>query len=166
MIGVWEREEDYVKFRTIGAKRYLYEYASGKLGLTVAGVNKNYALPYLLHKFCGFDYDLCMMAYNEDPRFEKEHEEALSQLIEQHKTISYDPVFEEFDDSLEIPPGYSGKSIHTYIDVPFGSWVTDYNGVKKLCYEKSYTHLEETGYKFSMAQEYLDYLAGIVMVCE
>lgn len=166
LIGVWEREEDYIKFRTIGAKRYLYEYASGKLGLTVAGVNKNYALPYLLHKFCGFDYDLCIMAYNEDPRFEKEHEEALSQLIEQHKTISYDPVFEEFDDSLEIPPGYSGKSIHTYIDVPFGAWVTDYNGVKKLCYEKSYTHLEETGYKFSMAQEYLDYLAGIVMVCE
>ena len=168
LIGVWDREEDYVKFRTIGAKRYLYEYASGKLGLTVAGVNKNYALPYLINKYCGVDYDLCLMAYNEDPRYEKEHDEALEQLIKQiHESDrGYDPIFEHFDDSLIIPPGYSGKSIHTYVDVPFAAIVTDYKGKKKLCYEKSYTHLEPTGYIFNMAIEYLDYLAGVTLNCE
>lgn len=162
LIGVWDREEDYVKFRTIGAKRYLYEYKSGKLGLTVSGVNKGYALPYLINKFCGIDYDLCKMAYNEDPRYKEEHEKALSQLIEEvHKLPNgYDPVFDIFDDSLVIPPGFSGKSIHTYVDYPFGAFVTDYLGNTKLCYEKSYTHLEPTGYVFNMAVEYLDFLAG------
>lgn len=166
LIGVWEREEDYVKFRTIGAKRYLYEYASGKLGLTVSGVNKNYALPYLLNKYCGFDYDLCKLAYSADPRQKEESKAAMKELIELHKSTPYDPIFEAFDDSLEIPPGYSGKSIHTYVDVEYGSLVTDYLGNSKLCYEKSYTHLEPTGYVFSMAQEYLDYLAGRIITCE
>ena len=162
LIGVWDREEDYVKFRTIGAKRYLYEYKSGKLGLTVSGVNKAYALPYLIHEYCGIDYDLCRMAYNEDPRYEEEHKKALSQLSEQvhQQPDGYDPVFNVFDDSLIIPPGYSGKSIHTYVDCPFGAFVTDYLGNTKLCYEKSYTHLEPTGYVFNMALEYLEYLSG------
>lgn len=166
IIGVWEKEKGYVKFRTIGAKRYLYEYKSGELGLTVSGVNKNYALPYLLHKFCGFDYELCKMAYNKDPRYKDEQEAALSQLIELHKKQPYDPIFDNFDDSLSIPPGYSGKSIHTYVDKPYGAMVTDYLGNRCPCYEKSYTHLEPTGYEFSMAVEYLQYLSGITTNCE
>ena len=168
LIGVWDREEDYVKFRTIGAKRYLYEYASGKLGLTVSGVNKNFALPYLIHKFIGIDYELCKMAYNEDPRYKEQHEQALSQLIEQVHQLptGYDPIFDNFDDSLVIPPGYSGKSIHTYVDTPYGAYVTDYLGNRKLCFEKSYTHLEPTGYVFNMAIEYLNYLMGITCECE
>lgn len=165
LIGVWEREDDYVKFRTIGAKRYLYEYASGKLGLTVAGVNKNYALPYLLHEICGIDYELCKMAYNEDPRYKEQHDAAVSQLLEIHKTVSYDPIFDRFDDSLEIPPGYSGKSVHTYVDKPFGTRVVDYLGNKRMCYEKSYTHLEPTGYYFNMSIDYLNFLLGITTVC-
>ena len=167
LIGVWDREKDYVKFRTIGAKRYLYEYKSGLLGLTVSGVNKNYALPYLINKFCGIDYDLCMMAYNEDPRYTAEHDEALSQLIEQIRQSpkGYDEIFDNFDDSLIIPPGFSGKSIHTYVDVPYGAYITDYLGNTKLCFEKSYTHLEPTGYVFNMALEYIDYLYGITTEC-
>lgn len=166
LIGAWEREEDYAKFRTIGAKRYLYEYASGKLGMTVSGVNKNYALPYLLHKYCGFDYELCKLAYSTDPRLKEESEKALTQLIEMHTQRSYKPVFDVFDDALEIPAGYSGKSIHTYIDSMYACTVTDYFGKSKTCFEMSYTHLEPTGYYFSMAKEYLDYLAGITIVCE
>lgn len=166
LIGVWEREEDYAKFRTIGAKRYLYEYKSGKLGLTVSGVNKNYALPYLLHKYCGFDYELCKLAYSTDPRLKEESKKALSQLIEMHTQRSYKPIFEVFDDALEIPAGYSGKSIHTYIDTMYACTVTDYFGESKTCFERSYTHLEPTGYYFSMAKEYLDYLSGITIVCE
>lgn len=166
LIGVWEREEDYAKFRTIGAKRYLYEYASGKLGMTVSGVNKNYAIPYLLHKYCNFDYELCKLAYSTDPRKKEESKAAMKKLLEQHNNKSYKRVFEEFDDSLEIPAGYSGKSIHTYVDTMYACTVTDYFGESKTCFEMSYTHLEPTGYYFSMAQEYLDYLAGICITCE
>lgn len=164
LIGVWEREENYSKFRTIGAKRYLYEYESGKLGLTVSGVNKNNALPYLLHHFCGFDYDLCKLAYTTDPRKRDEAKKAMKELLKQHEKIPYDTIFDNFDNALEIPPGYSGKSIHTYIDCEFGAFVTDYLGHKKLCFEKSYTHLEPTGYVFNMAAEYIEYLLGITMI--
>lgn len=164
LIGIWEREDDYKYFKTLGAKRYMYEYATGHnaglLGMTVSGVNKNYALPYILHKFCGFDYDLCMKAYSSDPRAVKERDEARAELVKLHSKISYRKAFNAFDNKLVIPPGYSGKSIHTYVDVPYTALVTDYLGNTSLCSELSYTHLEPTGYNFSMAKEYLDYLSG------
>ena len=161
LIGVFEREDDYAKFRTIGAKRYLYEYTDGKLGLTVSGVNKNYALPYLLHHFCGLDYDMCKLAYSTDPRDKDASKEAMKKIIELHRGgVSYDPIFENFDDSLEIPSGFSGKNIHTYVDKSFSCMVTDYLGNKQLCSELSYTHMEPTSYFFSMAKEYIDYLSG------
>ena len=164
LIGIWEPDATYAKFRTIGAKRYLYEYENGELGMTVSGVNKNYALPYLLHKFANYDYNLVKLAYDTDPRKRKESKEAMNQVIHLHKTqpdkYSYDEVFKNFDVGLEIPPGYSGKSIHTYVDIPYGGTVTDYLGNKLYCNELSYTHLEPTGYYFSMAKEYYDFLTG------
>lgn len=51
LIGVWEMEEPYKRFKTCGAKRYMYEYADGKLNLTVSGLNKTKAIPYLLSKW-------------------------------------------------------------------------------------------------------------------
>lgn len=162
LIGVFEREEDYAKFRTIGAKRYLYEYNDGKLGLTVSGVNKNYALPYLLHHYCNLNYETCKLAYSTDPRMKDEAKAAMKSITTLVKSgkISYDPIFDEFDDSLEIPAGYSGKNIHTYVDKAYCCMVTDYMGNKKMCAELSYTHLEPTSYYFSMAKEYIDYLCG------
>ena len=163
LIGVWEREDDYAKFRTIGSKRYLYEYTNGKLGLTVSGVNKNYALPYLLHKYCNLDYDLCKLAYSTDPRKKDESKAAMKELVDLHnKGVSYDPIFDAFDNSLEIPPGYSGKNIHTYIDFAYFTNVTDYLGNQMYCSELSGTHMEPTGYFFSMSKDYMDYLAGVV----
>lgn len=167
LIGVWEREEDYAKFRTIGAKRYLYEYKTGVLGLTVSGVNKSYALPYLLHKYAGYsNYQTCKDAYSTDPRRKKEHKEALRYILLMHKLdpSDYDEIFKVFDDKLEIPPGFSGKSIHTYSDKAFAANITDYLGNKHMCHEFSYTHLEPTGYFFSMAKEYMEYLLGITTV--
>ena len=163
LIGVWEREDDYVKFRTIGSKRYLYEYSSGELGLTVSGVNKNYALPYLLHHYCNIDYDLCKLAYSTDPRLKEESKKAKQEIIELHKGgVSYDPIFDAFDNTLEIPPGFSGKNIHTYIDFAYFCNVTDYMGNQMYCSELSGTHMEPTGYYFSMSKDYRDYLAGLV----
>ena len=162
LIGVWEEDAFYVKFRTIGAKRYLYEYENGELGLTVSGVNKSKALPYLLYKFANYDYNLVSLAYDTDPRKEKEAKKAMEQVIQIHRENpdNYDQVFAHFDDSLEIPAGFSGKSIHTYVDSPYGCMVTDYLGNTHYCTELSYTHLEPAEYNFSMAKEYLDFLCG------
>lgn len=46
-LGVWEHEYDAVKFKTIGAKRYMVEYPNGKFALTVAGTNKVSTLEYI-----------------------------------------------------------------------------------------------------------------------
>lgn len=48
-LGVWEKEFTATKFKTIGAKRYLYETADGELHLTVAGTNKEHTLYYLIN---------------------------------------------------------------------------------------------------------------------
>ena len=50
LIGVWDMEKPYVRFKTVGAKRYIYEYKDGELSLTVSGLNKKFAIPYLLEE--------------------------------------------------------------------------------------------------------------------
>ena len=39
-LGVMEHDADYSEFITMGAKKYAYRYPDGKLGITIAGVNK------------------------------------------------------------------------------------------------------------------------------
>lgn len=59
LIGVWDFEGTYKNFKTLGAKRYMLEEEhaitidgkSYNYSLTVSGVNKNYAIPYLLKKY-------------------------------------------------------------------------------------------------------------------
>lgn len=48
LIGVWEREKGYKRFKTVGAKRYMYENMDGSLNMTVSGINKKFAIPWLL----------------------------------------------------------------------------------------------------------------------
>lgn len=47
LIGVWDYEGKYNKFKTLGAKRYLVEKESGELKLTCSGLNKKVTTPYL-----------------------------------------------------------------------------------------------------------------------
>lgn len=49
-IGVWDFEGVYDKFKTVGAKRYMYEQ-NGEYHLTVAGVNKKKAMEYILKNY-------------------------------------------------------------------------------------------------------------------
>lgn len=49
-IGVWDYEGTYTRFKTLGAKRYMVE-EDEELSLTVSGVNKKYAIPYLKEKY-------------------------------------------------------------------------------------------------------------------
>lgn len=49
-LGVWDYEGTYSHFKTLGAKRYM-TCEDGELSLTVSGVNKYIAIPYLLKKY-------------------------------------------------------------------------------------------------------------------
>ena len=65
LIGIWDwetRKGSYKRFMTLGAKRYMLETASGDYSITVSGINKTSAMPYLISKFGdpfkGFNDDL------------------------------------------------------------------------------------------------------------
>lgn len=47
VIGVWDYEGNFRRFKTLGAKRYAVEYPDGTHSLTIAGVNKKVAVPYV-----------------------------------------------------------------------------------------------------------------------
>lgn len=49
-LGVWDYEGKYSRFKTLGAKRYMVE-EDGKINITVAGVNKRAAVPYLVDTY-------------------------------------------------------------------------------------------------------------------
>lgn len=49
-LGVFDYEGMYSRFKTLGAKRYMTE-KDGSLSITVSGVNKRYAVPYLLKMY-------------------------------------------------------------------------------------------------------------------
>ncbi len=51
LIGVFDYEGTYKRFKYLGAKRYLCEKESGQLLLTVSGLNKKVVVPYLLDKY-------------------------------------------------------------------------------------------------------------------
>lgn len=60
LIGVWDYEGTYRYFKTLGAKRYMVQYLNHKtwedeISLTVSGVNKKKAIPYLIKEYKDFD---------------------------------------------------------------------------------------------------------------
>ena len=50
VLGVWDFEGIYSRFKTLGAKRYMTE-KNGELSITVSGVNKSSAVPYIIDKY-------------------------------------------------------------------------------------------------------------------
>lgn len=60
MIGVWDYEGTYRYFKTLGAKRYMVQYLNtetweDEISLTVSGIDKKEAIPYLKDKYKNFD---------------------------------------------------------------------------------------------------------------
>ncbi len=52
MLGVWDYEGTYNRFKTLGAKRYLYQNGD-KMQLTVAGLSKKNGINYMTEKCNG-----------------------------------------------------------------------------------------------------------------
>lgn len=49
-LGIYDHDGHYDRFKTLGAKRYMVE-EDGKINITVSGVNKRVAVPYLREKY-------------------------------------------------------------------------------------------------------------------
>ena len=160
LIGVWDYDGFYTRFKTLGAKRYMVE-KENELSLTVSGVNKQYAIPYLLEHY----------ATTEDIHKIK------TKPIKERKGFEFceetrSNVFNAFDEGLLIPSTYksiitektesgTGKNLHTYIDESHMGVVRDYNNVFYNYYEASAVHMEPTSYELSFAHEFILYLKGV-----
>lgn len=123
LIGVWTDEGIYSRFKTLGAKRYMYEDKYG-VHITIAGLGKC-AVKYMMDKFG-------------------------------------DKIFEYFDDDMRIPAEHTGKNTHTYIDTAQRGEVIDYLGKKGSFSESSSVHLENAEFTLNIAEQYAEYLKGMV----
>ena len=127
-LGVWDFDGHYRRARFLGAKRYMVEYDSGEITITVSGLNKKSAVPYLLDKY------------------------------------GKDGIFDAFTNNLYIPPDYTGKMTHTYIDEPRSGYVTDYLGNTAYYNELSAVHLSKQDYCLSISRDYADYLSSLIYI--
>lgn len=138
VIGVWDDEGVYTKFKTLGAKRYLtakeqtrtiedgditVQLTELKHVITLAGSNKTRTMSYL------------------------------------RKSLD---AFGNFDNGLIIDKDYSGRLILTYIDDEMEGCVIDYNGVPYHYHELSCIHMEKSDYNLSMSEDFIKYLEGVV----
>lgn len=138
-LGVWDFDGTYSRFKTLGAKRYMVEYADipengenrGKINITVSGVNKKKAVPKMLKKYG------------------------------KKKTKRKRGIFEAFTRDLTIPAKDTGKLTHSYIDWEIKTTLIDYQGNPGEVHEKSVVHLEPSAYNLSMAQKFVDYITNI-----
>lgn len=135
LLGAWDFEGHYRRFKTIGAKRYMVEYSDdprnpkkkrGTISLTVSGLNKRKCVPWLLEKY------------------------------------GSDKIFDVFSDDMYVPSEYSGKLTHTYIDMERRGILEDYTGRRGEYHELSAVHLEGSDYSLSLSQEYVDFLSDYI----
>lgn len=131
-MGVWDFEGSLSKFKTLGAKRYIYEH-DGELTLTISGVNKATGVQFLKDK-----YKTTTKIFN-----------AFKENLE------FPAIY--LDNNGQEKKG-CGKLTHTYLDNMYEGYAIDYLGNKDFYREFSGTHLELTTYSMSMDEAFLSYL--------
>lgn len=132
-LGVWDFDGHYSRFKTLGAKRYMVEYSHDE---------------------------------RNSPKKRGKINITVSGL-NKSKTVPYlletygDAIFDAFNDDLHVPPEYTGKLTHTYIDEPRDGVITDYLGQSHDYHELSGVHLEKSGYDLSLSDEYISYILSL-----
>ena len=146
-LGHWDLETEndpYIKFKTLGAKRYLTYQKKKGYNMTVAGVPK----------FSG-NYDI-------NDKGEKVPVSTVKSLVEKYENYSKD-IFEEFNSDMEITSDNVNKICLTYIDEPFyNEPVTDYLGSTLKVSEQSYIYMENIGYQFSRSDSFANFLLNYI----
>lgn len=187
IIGVWDIEEGYLRFKAVGAKRYIYEYPNHVLQMTCAGIRKSEAMPFLLWKYGGgsqesneilskeyllergVDLDryytpfqqLARLAYSRMPG----SKDAMNFLVSQLR-LNYDGVFYIFGEGMYIPAQHTGKQTIDYIDHGFAAICTDYLGIPTIVTEQSAVYMEPQNYKMSITNDYRELLMGVQHVAD
>lgn len=132
-LGVWCFDGDYEIFKTLGAKRYMVKYSNDKRN-DPGEVGKISLTVSGLNKKITVPY-----------------------MLEKYGT----DIFNAFEDGLYIPPEYTGKNTHTYIDDTRSGVVVDYLGTPCEYREASGIYLEAAPYDLGLSQEYINYIVSL-----
>ena len=133
-LGQWDFDGHYSSYKTIGAKRYLVHYSNDERNKPKDRGKYNMTVSGLNKQVC--------MPY----------------LLDKY---GENGVFDAFTNDLYIPPEYTGKNTHTYIDERRAGIITDYLGNITKYDELSGVHLEKADYSMSLSREYLDYILSV-----
>lgn len=71
LIGVWDYEGTYTRFKTLGAKRYMYE-ENNEIHITIAGLSKQKGVKYM-NKMCNGDNTKVFEMFNDNLYIPPEH---------------------------------------------------------------------------------------------
>lgn len=132
-LGVWDFDGHYDLFKTLGAKRYMVKYSNDERNKKKDRGQYNLTVSGLNKKVC------------------------VPYLLNKYG----DNIFDAFTNDLYIPPEYTGKNTHTYIDERRTGVITDYLGTPAPYDELSGVHLEKSDYSLSISREYLDYILSV-----
>lgn len=133
-LGVWDYEGEMQRFKTLGAKRYLYTTIEGGkevLHITCAGVAKTNAVEYLLYQYK--DLDSIFEAFADGLVFPGRY---------------YDGEWKSG----------TGKMTHLYYDDEFIVDLTDYLGYTETVHELSCINLSSADYNLGIAGMFWEYL--------
>lgn len=130
-LGVWDDEGVYIRFKTLGAKRYMTE-KDGKINITVAGLSKVKAVPYLLNKYG--------------------HEKIFD---------AFAVGGAGHGKGMLIPAEHSGRLIMSYLDFETSGIIVDYLGNSGTYHELTSVHMEPGTYELTLGQEFYNYLEGL-----
>lgn len=121
-LGVWDYDGHYTRFKTLGAKRYMTE-KDGKINITVAGLNKKAAVPYIQHlaeergvtMFDVFDEDLYVPGEHTGKQLHTYNDFEFSSRLDDYMGNS--AIVHEYSSIHLAPAEYSLSLASEYIDL-------------------------------------------------
>lgn len=133
-LGHFEFDGAYKRFKTLGAKRYMYE-AGPRIDKDTGEITNPNTL-YTTVAGCG--------------------KEGLANYLWQ----DYDNAFDNFSDELYVPADCTGKLTHTYGDYAITGKLVDCYGVEGEYHERSWVHLAPCTFRLGLTEEYIYWLAN------
>ena len=138
ILGVWDFEGVYTRFKTLGAKRYMYEM-DNELHITISGVQKTKGVKYLMRKYGTIEN--VFNAFKDGLEFPCEY-----------------PV--KNGDKIEFETA-TGKNTHIYQDEHLNGIIRDYMGNIDTYDELSSIYMEGADYNLSLSSDFIKYLMNI-----
>ena len=144
-LGIWDYDGHYRRFKTLGAKRYMYESLDpiyldeydddGPTGNKIIG-----AYEYRIHT------TVAGVSKSTLPKY--------------LTSLPGDP-FDNFNETLYVPPEYTGKLAHTYCTRELTMDITDYMGITATVHTYGGVHLEPMDYTMHVSDEYIEFFTEL-----